>query len=345
MSGTPVTDHDLPSLSIYTDLPVHQSRMGMPLESGGSAFISLIDFIERRHFTEYLSRSQAIQVLKFELLPVLRRSARHYLSRDKTRLGKALSKTEGKSARRDPDKAFLRLFGLLYGPLREWDDGDGWRVELASLMRACRSVSEDAYRVALEEIVRRGGFTDYRKKVVATSIKYFERADALLPPLAHECFTVENQSRWGEFRIFRDDFEELKILYLDAFELASKGLVYAGLFANLSNRADAGLWADGKARSLRRAMRLKSVDREFVLDELPEIGALYQGINRHTRNAIGHYKLEHDIETGSLVDDRGRRINFLRFLSDFLGAARVTGFLLLLVGEITSDYERYFPTR
>ncbi len=340
-----VPDDALPALSIYTDLPVHKSRMGMSLGPIGSAFLSLIEFIGNERFPEYLTRSHMIQRMRLETLPILRRAARHYVARDLKSLGKVLSKTAGQDARQDPDDEFQRLFGLLYGPLQPWDNPIGWELELHSLLQRSRSANETAYGDTMAEMVEKGGFPEYRRKVVNASISCFEKVDAILPPLAYEYFTDESKAKWAEFRIFRDDFEELKVLYMDVFELASRCVPYVGLFANLLGRGNPWLWADGKSRSLKSAMRLKAADREFILDELPKAKLLYQGISRKTRNKIGHYKVEHDIETGSLVDERGERTNFLLFLSDFLGAVRMTAYLLLFTGAVTLDYERFSKHR
>lgn len=71
------------------------------------------------------------------------------------------------------------------------------------------------------------------------------------------------------------------------FELTSKALAYIGTFVNLSARGQPNIWADGKERTLHKALQVRAYDREFILDELANIKQFYSGISRHTRNETG----------------------------------------------------------
>ncbi len=130
-------------------------------------------------------------------------------------------------------------------------------------------------------------------------------------------------------------------MYVDVFELSSRGLAYLGVFLNLTRRNDPRTWADGKKRTIKKALGLKAVEREFILDETPRLKTLYGNIRRHVRNDVGHYHLYHDVATGDLVDEKGRRTNFLLFMTDFLGAVRVTAFVMALVDNVTVAEESF----
>lgn len=324
---------DLKAVTVYTDIPVHQSIVGRSLAEGGSAFMSLMRFMGQDSFSVYMTRAHLLQAARVQVLPILRRAQGFYTARSLARLSGLLSRALDSTVE-DPNEAIRELFGMLYAPIQFRTGPLGWMDEVGRIFTESMAKG-DPCRETLNQIFEEGSFRHYRRQALAATLKCFEKCDALLPPLAFEYFSPAYNSRWSEFRIFRDDFEDLKVLYVDVFELASRGLAYLGAFLNITRRNDPRIWADGKKRTIQKALGLQAFEREFVLDETPRLKALYEHIRRQVRNDIGHYHLYHDVATGNLVDEEGQATNFLLFLTDFLGAVRVTAFVMALVDNVT----------
>lgn len=324
---------NLKAVTVYTDIPVHHSIAGRPLAEGGSAFMSLMKFMGQDSFAVYMTRAHLLQAARVQVLPILRRAQGFYTARSLDRLRGLLSRALDSTVE-DPNEAIRELFGMLYAPIQFRTGPLGWLDEIGHIFTDSIAKGQ-ACRETLKQVFEKGSFRHFRKQALAATLKSFEKSDALLPPLAFEYFAPAYSSRWSDFRIFRDDFEDLKVLYVDIFELASRGLAYLGVFLNLTRRNDPWTWADGKNRTIQKALGLTAIEREFVLDETPRLKTLYGNIRRHVRNDIGHYHLYHDVAMGDLVDEEGRRTNFLRFLTDFLGAVRVTGSVMALVDSVT----------
>jgi hypothetical protein len=137
-----------------------------------------------------------------------------------------------------------------------------------------------------------------------------------------------------DFLVMRDDFDQLKGIYQDIFELGSRSLAYVGSILNLVHRGEPSAAADGRSWGLKKALGAKAEQREFILGELPHAAVLFEAIDRKARNEIGHHLISYDFATQTLADDKGARTNYLLFLQDYLGAVRFSAYLLTVVEKI-----------
>jgi len=333
----------LRGVNIYTDLPVHRSCQGKSLAEGGSAFMQLWEFMGDR-FPEYQSRAHLLHEFRLLVLPSIRRTASLYVAENWQDLGRSLKELKlsdiSGAAGQHPAYAFQRLFDSLYVPILDPDIRIPLTDELLVNLNACTQRHKEVFAAFLTRLFEQHGFGQFRRQVVETTAKCFSKFDALVPALAYEHFTKEWAKRLDDFQIFRDDFDELKSLYVDVFELASRSLVYTGGISNLANRGSVTQWLDGKHRELTPFLKARAVDREFVLNELPRLKALYDSIKRHTRNDIGHFKMYYDFATCCLIDEKGGKENFILFLQDFLCAVRLTAYLVTLAEKVTLYRER-----
>lgn len=82
-------------------------------------------------------------------------------------------------------------------------------------------------------------------------------------------------------------------------------------------------------RSAKRAIdHTPAREREAWLVDFPSAKRLYDAVNRHTRNDIGHRLVRHDVAQGSLVYDDGATQNYLLFAVDYLQAVRLSHHLV-----------------
>lgn len=333
-------DEAIKSLVLYTDLPVHRSLLGRSAKEPASAFLLMVPLWGERA-GEYSGRGNDLYRLRTQVFPDVRRAASLYAQGDMARLQPAVDRlaAAGLAPRIGSLPAVYRLaraIDLSYMPLVDISRKMLATHELISVLMAADQ-RDPALFLALLGLLRDDlGFDEYRRQVVETAMLVLDHIDALLPGLAWEHVIDAESLDIDDFRIVRDDFNELRARYVDIFELASRTLVYLGSIINIATRGDSTAWAQGKPTALHTMLRRPAAAREFILDELPRAKAYYDDIHRHSRNAFGHYNIEYDFEHGELVDQRsGERTNFLLFMSDYLGAARLTGYLLTVAEKLT----------
>lgn len=335
-------DEGLPIIVLYTDLPVHQSLLAGPASHSGSAFLTWVTLWGDRA-EEYVQRADILQHMRIHLFPEVRRAASLYSSNDLPRLSDAIAKLDAQKrvpelSRFHPVYQLGRIIDALHLPFVDLAARTAAVNEFLTDMVACHRTTEHEYRALLDLFVEELGFIEHRRQVVETAFAVLDRVDALLPGLAWEHLTVTPRPSEDEFRIVRDDFNELRSLYVDIFEVASRTLAYVGAVVNLSRRKAPTAWSSKSTAEIRGMLGRKASEREFILDDLPMGRQFYDGLKRHSRNEFGHYNVEYDFSSGELVGKGGRRTNYLLFLVDYLAAARLTAYLLSVVEKLSLDY-------
>ncbi len=120
------------ALTVYTDIPVHHSIAGRPLAEGGSAFMSLMEFMGQDSFSVYMTRAHLLQAARVQVLPILRRAQGFYAARSLDRLGGLLSRALDSTVE-DPNEAIRELFGMLYAPIQFRTGPLGWTDEIGRI--------------------------------------------------------------------------------------------------------------------------------------------------------------------------------------------------------------------
>jgi hypothetical protein len=328
------------TLVLYTDLPVHRSLLGRPHDEPASAFIHMFGLWGERA-AEYGARSRQLQVMRDAAFPDIRRAASVYAGDDLDRLPAALVRLG--ISDRVPELADLdavyqlgRAIDLFHLPFVDLPARMLATQELVEAMVAAERDHPDAFGRLLELFLTELRFREQRRQIVETAMDALDQVDALLPGLAWEHVSVEPAPDPDEFRIVRDDFDQLRARYVDIFELASRTLAYVGAIFNLARRGYPTAWSSGSTAQVRTLLDRHASEREFILNELPAARVFYDAIRRHSRNAFGHYNVEYDFAAGELIDQRtGARTSFLLFLVDYLEAARMTAYLLTVAEKIT----------
>lgn len=333
----------LQGVNVYAELPVHVSSKGVGLRDGGSAFLKLMQYMGGEAFYAMTQRKDDMQRQHSTVLPMVRREAGHYVNEKWEALFRQLKKDGVLQLPGlgdvHPCYSYVRALNMVFVPLLDAPQMQGITDEFVAMMEDCARNHQTAFDAALHDMFHSQGFRLIRQRVIGTVFRLFDAYDAVLAGLIFESFTEDAKSKEAEFRLYRDDFDQLKALYLDVFEGMNHMVLYVGMLLNLSKRSDVRAWANGRKQSYSKAKDTTAETREFVLDELPACKALVGRANRSLRNDIGHYSVHLDIGTGRLVLADGSTKNLLEFHQDLLYVARLAYVLVVFVEKITLYHE------
>lgn len=329
----------LPSYTLCSDLPVHISCQGKSMAGGGSPFLYLMQLMSSEGFLQYKIQVDALHDIRSRYFPQIRRCFSAYLVGDYVKILAIAKDLRAEDLlKEDPKYIFHRLIQVIFVPILDMDIKVAVSKEMYGDLVGCRASYHESYALLLHEFYEDDIFKAHIKSTLDLLVRLMDKYDALIPALAYEALLDKSSAAIGDLRIHRDDFDELKALYVDLFEVSSRGLAYMGMVANLARRGNAQMWANGKKMSLSECLKLRSVQREFIVQEMPETAKLYKQLKRNARNDFGHFKVQLDVHTGYLENENGSREHFIIFLADLLGAARVLSHLLTFTEKISLDY-------
>jgi hypothetical protein len=316
---------DVPSQTIYVDLPVHKSLVDARTMSKErpSPYIWVMSHLNDPE--GYHLKSTQILHIRTQLFPIIRKLPQPFFNKNGGPLEAGLKQVFPEDADRQIHQgnlgfAFYRAFDMLYLPILDVPKTSLVRSEFKSTVERIGLENSKKLKELLNEIKQKMDFEGLSRKTIDTICKCFSKSDAFLPALIMENLKDPKPSV-EEFSIFRDDFDELKSVFVEIFELQSKYLLIIGAVANLANRGTVESWGDGQTRSFKKAMKLKAFDREFILNEYPEAKSLLSMSNR-LRNDFAHYNVRYDFPSGQLVNEKEERVHVLSFLGDVLNAVR-----------------------
>ena len=179
----------------------------------------------------------------------------------------------------------------------------------------------------------------FKKQVYETYYKIIKNFDSFITGLFHESIPDNLKSDLDNYRLFRDDYDIIKTLYQDIFELNSKSMLYIGSIVNLSKRNNPRHFASG-INSCNSFRKLTSFKKLEVLDEFVLLKDFINNVSRPMRNRIGHFCAEYDYISGNLIFEDGSSQNYIEFLGQFLCSVKSIWFLLVLVEKVEIDRYR-----
>jgi hypothetical protein len=329
---------ELTSVTIYADLPVPKALQGIPAtEAIASPFILFGQVIGNEELGVLMGRIEHMRRLRSQIFPRLRQATSLVGDGDFESLSAAVARLPGINeiegfGDQHPLYQLGRYVATLYLPFAPLEPRISAVGELGMLLLSAEHAEGGPEH--LRELVERPDWTQHRRRIYETTVTALGLVEALMPAMAWE-MVDESTVDIDDYLVMRDDFDRLKSTYQDIFELGSRSLAYVGSIVNLVLRGDPRELSNGMRVSLKKALETKAKNREFILDELPQAKALYEQIDRHTRNDIGHHLVSFDFATQTLIDSKGNRTNYLRFLEDFLGAVRFTAYLLAVAEKVT----------
>ena len=206
-----------------------------------------------------------------------------------------------------------------YGVLRdEWDAILGTdRTNFERVVSFARAEAVDA------------GFLRLLDDLFKLALRYFEMRHALLPGLLLDWYPPSARARIPQLRLFRDDFEPLRDLYLQTFESCHKVVRYVLGVANADACTDPdrfpatwpGALVAGEQQppprpaSLGRFDRLPNIAKGQWLAVLPGWRDVWiYSLDRQLRNDMGHGSIRHELHSGLLVRDDAPPLHYIEFV-------------------------------
>jgi hypothetical protein len=319
-------------ITVHHEIPVHSSLQSV---AGGSPFVMMMNFVEN---PMEISRAAAVASRRAEFFPRIRRLSAFVARQDWKALDDAIRR-EVRESGLPPGVHGVEKFAILLthalDPAIDHEQTQRAVNEFHVVRDALAKKPKD-YAVLLREMVS-NDLVRETTKALSTTVGVLDKSDALVPGILFHALRPEFKATPQDFRLYRGDFQELKSLMIDIFEVSSRFLADLGAMSNQQIRGKMDLWLDGETRSLKKTFKLRAFDREFILAEWIATNALYSEVDRGTRNDLGHYKLRYDFAAGELVDEDGHRQNYFLFLKDFLAAARLSEHLSFMSSTLVND--------
>ncbi|MHC4088919.1 MAG: hypothetical protein ACYSVY_01320 [Planctomycetota bacterium] len=169
-----------------------------------------------------------------------------------------------------------------------------------------------------------------------------EHRSALLSALPLEFYLERRKGVARDLRLFRDEFDVLKLHYLDSYELGYKVLAPVIGFVNALERGDAdsfnqqivnALIAEGKRNfsnlaDLGAFSKQPNAPKVAFLGQLPVLQAMWKAVLfPKLRNAMGHHDARHDLRSGMIVTGEETELAYTEVA---LTAVRLIPMLLML---------------
>ncbi|MCK4830645.1 hypothetical protein KA005_83805, partial [bacterium] len=297
-----VRDLELDTNQLYTIdpiLPILSTARSMD-DKGGSPFLFTFQILGERS-SEYSMRVSGYYDFLENRWLRLRRLTRFFLDSNWDRFDPLLMELWNNSienlnsiVRYD---AFYRLYDLMMTSMfvyplhiemrREWND-----FFLPSGVHAQQIADYQ------DTIITDPEYLQNKESLFNCIAQYVELGDALIPGMVVDLYPQDHAS-YGDLRIYRDNFTELRDLYIQCFEACTQSLTFIIEIVNVVNRGNPHDYSPqpeiGRLPNNRTQFnRLTAEDKTYFLRELPIwVGCWASTLDRQLRNKIGHRQIHH----------------------------------------------------
>jgi len=168
-------------------------------------------------------------------------------------------------------------------------------------------------------------FRDVQRDLFGHIGRYIGLLSALMPGLLCNMLPLEHQPKVDhELRLFRDDYELLRDLYIQVFETCHKALRWVIGAANTDQSGDPNLFSPEVSGASKRdaPKSLDAFDGETSAKKRRLLAAVSGWdkrwdvlFDRKMRNDIGHASAHHDFATGLILRTAGPPIAYTRFVA------------------------------
>ncbi|QMW16858.1 hypothetical protein H3302_17920 [Pseudoalteromonas sp. MT33b] len=222
----------------------------------------------------------------------------------------------------------------------EIDDRQKVYSEYYDELNNCIDKSLVKYSGLLMDLHHKHEYLENRSKLFNLHKRLFRQIESYMAGFIYEYASDDFKNDIDKCRLYRADFDTVKSLYVDIFELISKTSTYIVLIANLSKRGDINLFSDG-SMSVSKFKKLTSFKKLQFLSELPLVSSLFQSVSRKMRNEIGHFSARYDVKSGNVIFDSGKTENYLIFLNNLLQAIKALKIVYTIYSKVDLDMEQY----
>lgn len=320
------------TINIHPDLPSIATASEMSQE-GGSPFLTLNVEFGQKGFEDYIIRSKGFQgILDYNWVKY-DRAATYYKDNNLEQLKLQLEKIyEQKTEVLLEDKYIHELMhnGLLL------------IFDKLLVHPYYKNLQDEFFDILKRTISPNGTFKDFitanldENEIVTLQTKIYDcirlfvkYKSSILPGLALEFYDKYNSKLTDDLRLFKNDFSELRDLYINTSEAVHKVLYYIIAINNIHKRNncdDFGSIIPPKILAInqrfrdvpnnfRKFNRLSNAFKRGYLHELPEWDNSWENfLDRELRNKIGHHSVRHDLKTGTLISDENISIPYTEFI-------------------------------
>jgi hypothetical protein len=178
------------------------------------------------------------------------------------------------------------------------------------------------YNVLLQfarQCIDNGEIRDCQKSIFYCLDVYMDNRSAILPAFPTEFYSKKDWKLHKDLRLMRDEFAQLRDLYVVTFESCHRILKYVIAVINILNRGDPDIFGIKESMTLAKYDKLPNYQKAKMLTMMPVWKKYWPIIlDRKLRNAISHSGIYHDLPSGNLVLDNKSKLPYIMFVSKTL---------------------------
>lgn len=318
------------TISINPEIPSVADAKGLE-ELGGSAFLMFTSMMGIERWLAFQQATGRVLGIRASDGPALARLTTYYLNRDWPNFDKCL-KTLTPSEHHDLSEKWKRdhiihnLYDRWLLPIYALDDTP-YYPEMKKAFNALWTASRPNF-AALVSFANRESTTDdflnVQRDLFGHIAQYTKHLGGLLPGLLCNMLPAADQSKVDDFRLFRDEYEIFRDLYIQSFETCHKALrwVIGAVNADSHGASDKFVipaqvtgFPKNPPKNIDAFSELVSANKRKWLVDLPVWDQYWDVVfDRHLRNDIGHASARHDLRTGLIHRDMNPPVAYTRFV-------------------------------
>lgn len=216
--------------------------------------------------------------------------------------------------------------------------------EYYQALNECIATHANSYYSLLCDFHQEHQYLINRRKLFNIHRRIFKNIESYIAGFIYEFASDDFKQDMYRCRLYRSDFDTVKSLYVDIFELISKTSIYMILILNLANRGSIHNFST-PGISIIKLKSMTSYKRLNLLEECPEIHSLFQSVSRQMRNDIGHFSAQYDVKTGVINYDSGQSEHYLIFLNNLLQAIKAFKIVYTVYSKVDLDFVQLRPNK
>lgn len=318
------------AVNINPEIPSYAEASSLS-QQGGSAFITFAQLLGNDGIRHYQQALGTFLGLKKAHWNALQRLTTYYVNRDWTHFDAAIKplipvEAQDFSQPWVRSDRILRLYDILLGPIWALDKRKHC-LELRKSFNGLWDCTGSHFKalVSFAKAEVGSGLLQTTEHDLFTQIdRYVTLINGLLPGLLCDLIPAAQQPEVDRMRLFRDDYEGIRDLYIQSFESCHRSLRWVVGAANASaNGSENSFVLPAPAPySLKKPLKdldaysdAVSAEKRKWLFLVPEWDRRWDELfDRHLRNDIGHASARHNLATGEIQRDSNPPISYTRFV-------------------------------
>jgi hypothetical protein len=323
-------EHCVGTVTINPEFPSVASATSLE-QPDGSAYLHFARLLQKDGLHNFQLATHQLRDARTDW-PALSRLTTYYLNRDWKHFDQGLETLVPPNARNTSeewrrDHIIHHLYDSLFMPLILLD-GKKHYPTMKSAWNPLWTATRPNFRalVTFAKVeVQTKAFQDVQRDLFGHLERYVTLLGALMPGVLCDMIPANKQATVDTLRLFRDDYELLRDLYIQAFETCHKGLRWFIAAANIDTNGDPDTFIPPHGSppalptkvpgSLAAFTKLVSADKRKWLAIIPAWDTSWDDLfDRQMRNDIGHASARHELTTGLIHRDKSPPLPYTRFV-------------------------------